>query len=146
MKFIKRFGLLSAVVLSANTLAASTVELYKSPTCGCCTEWAEIMEQKGYTVHVHHQSNWSEVKSEFGMPSQLLSCHTAVIDGYMFEGHVPEADIAKVLKERPDNLAGLSAPGMPMHSPGMAEPGQEYKDFDVIAFDSDGNMSVYTRY
>ncbi|ORT48255.1 CopG family transcriptional regulator [Vibrio sp. qd031] len=146
MKTIKRAIYLCTMIMATNAVANTTVELYKSPSCGCCTEWANIMEEKGYTVHVHHQNNWNEVKSDFGMPNQLVSCHTAVIDGYMFEGHVPESDIARVLKERPQTLSGLSAPGMPQHSPGMAKPGEEYKDFDVIAFDKDGNMSVYSQY
>ena len=125
--------------------ANPTIELYKSPTCGCCKEWADIMEQKGYAVNVHLQSDWTQVKKDFFMPPQLQSCHSAVIDGYLIEGHVPEADIARLLKERPADIKGLAAPGMPQHSPGMAQPGQAYKDFEVIAFSED-KLSVYKKY
>lgn len=137
---------LSTMLMSLSVFAKPTIELYKSPTCGCCTEWAEIMKDKGYHVNVHHSRDWSSVKQKFAMPSQLMSCHTAVIDGYMIEGHVPEADVAKLLKERPDDISGLSAPGMPQYSPGMAAPGQEYKDFNVVAFDKEGNISLYNNY
>lgn len=137
---------LSTILMSFSVFAKPTIELYKSPTCGCCTKWAEIMEEKGYKVNINHRQDWTNVKKRFGMPGQLTSCHTAVIDGYMIEGHVPEADVAKLLKERPDNISGLSAPGMPQHSPGMAAPGQEYKDFNVVAFDKEGKMSLYHRY
>jgi hypothetical protein len=136
----------SMAFISTSAFAKATIELYKSPTCGCCTEWADIMEKKGYEVNVHHRQSWNDVKQEFGMPNQLMSCHTAVIDGYMVEGHVPEADIARLLKERPENISGLAAPGMPQHSPGMAAPGQEFKDFNVIAFDKNGAMSLYKKY
>ncbi|MDG3084994.1 DUF411 domain-containing protein [Vibrio hannami] len=146
MNKLQKAIMMSALFFSASTFAKSTIELYKSPTCGCCTEWAAIMEDKGYEVNVHHRKDWTDVKQEFGMPGQLMSCHTAVIDGYMVEGHVPESDIARLLKERPDNISGLAAPGMPQHSPGMAAPGQEYKDFNVIAFDKSGKMSLYKKY
>ncbi len=137
---------LSSLVFSFNVFAKPVIELYKSPTCGCCTEWAAIMEKKGYEVNVNHAQDWSEVKQQFGMPNQLMSCHTAVIDGYMIEGHVPESDIKRLLEERPENISGIAAPGMPQHSPGMARPGQEYKDFNVVAFDKSGHMKLYNKY
>ncbi|RKF20089.1 DUF411 domain-containing protein [Alginatibacterium sediminis] len=124
----------------------TSIELYKSPTCGCCKEWAKIMEEKGYTVNIHHQQDWTPIKQKHGMPPQLQSCHSAVIDGYLIEGHVPESDIARLLKERPDNIKGLAAPGMPQHSPGMARPGDKYKDFKVIAFDDQQHLSLYQQY
>lgn len=146
MNKLLRFTFMLAALLSFSVLAKPTIELYKSPTCGCCSEWAAIMEEKGYKVNVHHSRDWTSVKQEFGMPGQLTSCHSAVIDGYMIEGHVPESDIAKLLKERPTDISGLSAPGMPQHSPGMAAPGEEYKDFNVIAFDKQGKMTLYSKY
>ncbi|MDO6526416.1 DUF411 domain-containing protein [Motilimonas sp. 1_MG-2023] len=145
---MKKIAYVSSFVLLmwSNWLYANpTIELYKSPTCGCCTEWATIMEQKGYAVNVHHQSDWTDVKKAHFMPPQLQSCHSAVIDGYLIEGHVPEADIARLLKERPTDIKGLAAPGMPQHSPGMALPGQPYKGFDVIAFSED-KLSIYQQY
>lgn len=146
MKYLIRALTFSAITLSFSVFAKPTIELYKSPTCGCCKEWAAIMEKEGYEVNVHHSRNWNSVKSKFGMPNQLKSCHTALIDGYLIEGHVPEADVAKLLKERPKNISGIAAPGMPQHSPGMAAPGQPYKDFNIVAFDQAGKMKLYNRY
>ncbi len=104
------------------------------------------MQEKGYQVNSHTLNNWDFVYRRFAMPSQLRSCHTAIIDGYLIEGHVPESDIKKLLEQRPTNIAGISAPGMPQHSPGMARPGQKYKDFNVVAFDKNGNIGLYNRY
>ena len=146
MKQLVKVFALSAMTFSFSIFAKPVIELYKSPTCGCCKEWAAIMEEKGYEVNVYHKRDWTSVKRKFGMPEQLKSCHTAVIDGYMIEGHVPESDVAKLLIERPENIPGLSVPGMPQHSPGMAAPGQPYKDFNVIAFDQNGKLSLYKKY
>ncbi|MGB2079179.1 MAG: DUF411 domain-containing protein [Vibrio sp.] len=136
---------IGALTFASNVFAASVIDLYKSPSCGCCTEWAEIMQQKGYEVKTHQQQSWNEVKSSHGLTPDLVSCHSAVIDGYLIEGHVPEADIARLLKEKPKGVKGLAAPGMPQHSPGMAAPGVAYQGFDVIAFGEKG-QSVYASY
>lgn len=146
MKKRVKIALLSVFTLSFSVLAKPTLELYKSPSCGCCAEWASIMEAKGYQVNVHLTRDWTSIKSASGMPAQLQSCHTATIDGYLIEGHVPEAEIARLLKEKPTDISGLSAPGMPAHSPGMAPSGEPYKDFDVVAFDQSGNTTVYKKY
>ncbi|WP_028869477.1 DUF411 domain-containing protein [Psychromonas arctica] len=145
MKLTTKVFAFTLTMASFSVMAKASIELYKSPTCGCCKEWAAIMEDKGYTVNVHHQNDWSEVKNEFGMPPQLQSCHSAVIDGYLIEGHVPESDIARLLRDRPNNISGLAAPGMPPHSPGMARSGAEYKDFKVISF-SDSGLALYKEY
>ncbi|WP_246615071.1 DUF411 domain-containing protein [Agarivorans litoreus] len=145
MKILNKILLSLLVCFSSSVLAKTSIELYKSPTCGCCTEWAKIMEQKGYQVNVHHKQQWNVLKQSYDMPPQLQSCHSAVIDGYLIEGHVPESDIARLLKERPKNIKGLAAPGMPQHSPGMAKKGAAYKDFKVIAFSEDG-LSIYKQY
>ena len=136
---------LTLLIYSGAALAKPTIAMYKSPTCGCCTEWADIMEEKGYQVQVKAERDWRDVKQAFAMPANLQSCHTAIIEGYLIEGHVPEADIARLLEERPANIKGLAAPGMPQHSPGMAGPGQAYKNFDVIAFSPTG-LTIYSRY
>lgn len=146
MKSVNKIVLsLSLLFTSMSYAAKFDVEMYKSPQCGCCTEWAEILEQKGYKVEIHEQNQWNEVKQNFGMPAKMTSCHTAIIDGYLIEGHVPEREIARLLKERPEGVKGLAAPGMPMHSPGMAREGEAYKDFDVIAFTDKGSF-VYASY
>jgi hypothetical protein len=136
----------SVLVLSANAFASPLVELYKSPTCGCCSKWAAIMKEKGYEVNIHQQHNWDSVKAPFNMPKQLGSCHTAIIDGYMVEGHVPEAEIARLLKERPADISGIAVPGMPSFSPGMAANGRDYEDFTVVVFNKAGQMSLYQKY
>ncbi|MGY5451415.1 DUF411 domain-containing protein [Agarivorans sp. MS3-6] len=145
MKHLVNVFALLLLMFTGSIWAKPNIELYKSPTCGCCKEWANIMEDKGYQVNVHHQREWNDVKKSFGMPVQLQSCHSAVINGYLIEGHVPELDIARLLAERPDNIKGLAAPGMPQHSPGMAQPGQPYKNFKVISFSEDG-MAVFNQY
>ncbi|WP_026970891.1 DUF411 domain-containing protein [Aliagarivorans marinus] len=139
----------SAALLAAAfsfSSAATEVLLYKSPSCGCCQEWADILEGKGYQVKVQTERDWSEVRRAHGLPPQALSCHSAIIDGYLIEGHVPVADIKRLLAERPEHIAGLSAPGMPMHSPGMAAPGEVYRDFDVVSFDKDGKLTLFNAY
>ncbi|MCL9779940.1 CopG family transcriptional regulator [Vibrio sp. S4M6] len=146
MKRITQVSAVLSLMVSFSIYAKPVVEMYKSPSCTCCEEWANIMQNKGYNVELQPTNNWHNVKKSFGMPSKLVSCHTAVIDGYMIEGHVPEKDIAKLLAEKPSDIVGLSAPGMPQHSPGMAAPGQAYQGFDVIAFDRSGatrNFSLY---
>ena len=145
MKLNRKILALTLAMASFSVFAKANIELYKSPTCGCCEKWAAIMEGKGYTVNVHHQKDRSEVTNSFAMPAQLQSCHSAVIEGYLIEGHVPESDIARLLKERPDNLSGLAVAGMPKYSPGMAKKGVEYKNFKVIAFSKD-DLATYKAY
>lgn len=146
MKRIIKLFVAFTMLTSFSVFAKPSIELYKSPSCGCCTGWADIMVEKGYVVEVQAMQEWQHVKQEFGMPGKLMSCHTAVIDGYLIEGHVPEKDIARLLAERPADIAGIAAPGMPQHSPGMARHGAEYKDFAVVAFDKGGNTSLYQQY
>lgn len=118
--------------------------VYKSPTCGCCQKWVEYMKERGYAIQTHNVQAMNEVKAALGLTDpQLHSCHTAVVGDYVIEGHVPEADIARLLRERP-NIHGLTAPGMPMLSPGMNS--IEPKDYDVLQIDKAGNTSVYRRY
>ncbi len=137
---------ISALMFSVSTFANPAVELYKSPTCGCCSQWAAKMEKEGYHVNIHKQENWNSIKAPFNMPKQLASCHTALIDGYMIEGHVPEAEIARLLKERPADISGLSVPGMPRYSPGMARDGEQYQGFNVVAFDKNDKLSLFKQY
>lgn len=139
---------LSLLALSffASTVAAESITVYKSPTCGCCTGWVKIMESKGHEVKVEHPSDLQAVKNKLGVPRQLGSCHTAVIDGYLFEGHIPEQDILGFLANPPAGAKGLAVPGMPQMSPGMASPGRKYSGFKVIGFDVDGKLSLVNQY
>ncbi|HEX7120078.1 MAG TPA: DUF411 domain-containing protein [Longimicrobiales bacterium] len=120
--------------------AAPTITVYKSPTCGCCTKWVEHLREHGFEVVTHDTRNVSEVKATSGVPGELASCHTAIVDGYVVEGHVPADLILRMLKERPE-IAGLAVPGMPMGSPGMEGPYAE--EYDVVAFRRDGSTEVY---
>lgn len=104
------------------------------------------MEAAGHTVHVEHPFNLDRTKEKLGVPKQLGSCHTAVINGYLFEGHVPEKDILAFLKNPPTGAKGLAVPGMPALSPGMAPKGAAYKNFRVIGFDEKGQFSLANEY
>lgn len=119
------------------------ITVYKSPTCGCCASWAGYLQDNGFQVTVHDQLDLSAIKAEHGITRGLQSCHTAVVDGYAIEGHVPANDIWRLLSEKPAAL-GLSAPGMPLMSPGMNS--IEPRDYDVLLFDKGAQVSVYSRY
>jgi len=125
---------------------AEDITVYKSPTCGCCSEWIEIMESAGHTVHVEHPINLQKTKEELGVPKRLGSCHTAVINDYVFEGHIPEADILAFLENPPKDVKGLAVPGMPALSPGMAPEGKAYEGFNVIGWDKQGKFSLVNKY
>jgi len=136
------------VMLACNSneqALATEVTMYKDPNCGCCGDWAKHLNREGFTVIEKTSSDMGGVKSEYGVPSRLASCHTALIDGYIIEGHVPADDIKRLLKERPD-VVGLTAPGMPMKSPGMQAEGLPPKNYDVLSFDKNGKTAVYTSY
>lgn len=125
--------------------AASGPEMvvYRSPTCGCCTAWVEHMRDAGFRVRVEDRSNLAPVKAEMGVPHDLSSCHTARVDGYVVEGHVPAEDVRRLLAERPD-VRGLAVPGMPVGSPGMEGPRPE--PYAVVAFDGEGGREVFARH
>ena len=120
------------------------VEVWKSPTCGCCKGWVEYLEDEGFEVVAHDTDELDAIKAELGLVDpRLKSCHTAKIGDYVVEGHVPVSDIDRLLAERPD-VVGISAPGMPMMSPGMGS--REPKDYDVISFDADGESAVFASH
>ncbi|VAX06843.1 CopG protein [hydrothermal vent metagenome] len=121
------------------------ITVYKSPTCGCCTDWEDHLRDEGFKVTSIDETDMDRIKSSNGVPEHLHSCHTAVIDGYVVEGHVPAADIYRMLKERPE-IVGLSAPGMPMKSPGMQQPGLLPQGYSVLAFNKRGESVVFTSY
>lgn len=105
--------------------------VFKTPWCGCCHEWAEIMREAGYAVELRDMEDLSQVKRQAGVPFDMESCHTASLQGYFLEGHVPPQAIAKLLETRPD-IAGLAVPGMPQGSPGMGDdPAARYDVYAV---------------
>lgn len=121
---------------------APTITVYKTPTCGCCTSWVEHLREHGFEVETHDMANLTPVKQRLGITRSLESCHTAEVDGYIVEGHVPADLIERMLRDRP-RIAGLAVPGMPMGSPGME--GSYSENYDVLAFDRDGKTAVYDR-
>lgn len=104
--------------------AEREVTIWKSPTCGCCEGWADHMRRSGYKVKSVDVDDIDQIKRAYGIPSAMQSCHTAKVDGYLVEGHVPAEAVDKLLKERP-KVRGLASPGMPMGSPGMGGPKEE---------------------
>jgi hypothetical protein len=132
----------AAPVVAEEPLAEITV--WHSPTCGCCTDWINHLEQAGFPVRSHAQHDVAMIKHRLGLPNNLASCHTGMVDGYVIEGHVPAADIKRLLKERPF-VRGLSVPGMPIGSPGM-EMGDRVDPYEVLSFDEDGKTEVFSRH
>lgn len=145
---LQRRMLLASVLILALPCAhaashSTSIEVWKDPNCGCCKDWVAHLEKSGFTVKVNQNGN-DVVRERLGMPRQLGSCHTALVGGYVIEGHVPANDIKRLLKEKPAAI-GLSVPGMPVGSPGMD--GSFYngrKDpYDVLLVLKDGNSRVY---
>lgn len=135
---------LLGLAVSITAFAQQTVvEVYKSPTCGCCKNWIKHLQQNGFTVKAHDVGDASEYRAKFGVPEQLGSCHTAVVGGYAIEGHVPAREIKRLLAEKP-KAKGLAVPGMPRGSPGMDGP---IKDpYEVLLFQADAKYKVYQKY
>ncbi|WP_010661086.1 DUF411 domain-containing protein [Brucella anthropi] len=113
--------------------AAPQMTMYRDPYCGCCEGWAEHMKAAGFNVTVKVEETMDTVKAKYGVGANLASCHTAVVDGYVIEGHVPASAVKRLLAERPQ-ATGLTAPGMPMGSPGMEMPGSKADTYDVLLF------------
>lgn len=120
----------------------AVVTVYRSPTCGCCKAWEDHLRENGFTVESIETSSVAAVKVENDVPRPLQSCHTALVDGYVVEGHVPAGDIARMLRERPD-VRGLAVPGMPIGSPGMEVAGRPAQSYEVFAFSDDGSSEVW---
>jgi len=115
--------------------------VYKSPTCGCCSKWVAHLENAGFAVTTADLRDLGQIKKKFGVPAGLRSCHTAILDGYGVEGHVPADVIKKMLEEKPD-IAGIAVPGMPIGSPGM-EQGSRVDSYRILTFDRKGGTTVY---
>ncbi len=146
-------ALLGAAVLPTTALSQNAskpwVEVWKTPTCGCCKDWVKYLQDNGFEVKAYDVSEATKaaMRSKLGMAEQFSSCHTALIGGYVVEGHVPAQEIRKLLKERPRAI-GLSVPGMPIGSPGMDGPeyGGRKDAYAVLLVQRDGSSLVYQKY
>ncbi len=118
------------------------ITVYRSASCGCCKKWIDYLKANGFTVKDIVQEDLSSIKAESGVTSKLASCHTAIVGGYVVEGHVPVADIQRMLKEKP-KIVGITAPGMPGAGPGM-DSGKE--PYEVLSFDGKGNTAVWAKH
>lgn len=125
--------------------APTPITVYKSSTCECCAKWVDHLRASGFAPTVHNDEAMNKIKDEMGVPEGVRSCHTAMVDKYLIEGHVPAADIRRLLAERP-KVAGLAVPGMPSSAPGMLAPGAAVEPYEVVAFTSAGATTVYARH
>jgi hypothetical protein len=132
------------VGFSISAQRGTPIDVYKTATCGCCALWVKHLQANGFTPRVTDMDDLSGIKQKHGVPAKAASCHTAVVDGYAVEGHVPAADIRRLLKERPA-VAGLAVPGMPLGSPGM-EFGETKQPYNVVTFDKSGALKVFSSY
>lgn len=142
--------LLIAAFLAVGTVnpalasAKTEIVVHKSPTCGCCTKWEDHLRAAGFKVVSKQVDDLNKIKTQAGVPDALQSCHTAKVQGYVIEGHVPAASIKKLLAKKPKSVKGLAVPGMPMGSPGMEGPYTE--KYEVISFEKGGKTEVFDKY
>lgn len=140
-------GLLAAAIPAAacaNPARSAELKIYKSPSCGCCGAWVDHVEASGLSTAVHEMEDVTPVAKKLGVPDAMRSCHTAVIDGYFVEGHVPATDIRKLLRERP-RARGIAVPGMPIGSPGMEQSGRR-DAFDTMLVLRDGSTRAFVKH
>ena len=124
------FAAVIALLVTQFAIAGPLITVYKSPDCGCCVKWVEYLKNEGFEVKAVNRDDLAPIKQSAGVPSAMSACHTAMVDGYVVEGHVPAQAIRKLLQERP-NTRGLAVPGMPANSPGMGEMDGKLKTFTL---------------
>jgi len=129
----------------ASAVPALSIRVYKDPQCGCCTAWVDRLRSAGFTATVEERGDLEELKTSLGVPDDLTSCHTGVIAGYAIEGHVPPADIKRLVAARPV-AKGLAVPGMPINSPGMEIAGAPDEPYTVWLFMADGTRTAFARH
>lgn len=134
-------GAVAALLMTipAVASAAADIAMHRDPGCGCCEKWAaQVRQQFGRKLQIIDDDRREVLQRKIGLPADLASCHTAIIDGMAFEGHVPIADMKRALAQHPKGVRGLAVAGMPMGSPGMEVPGMRTQPYDVIAFGAAG--------
>jgi hypothetical protein len=137
------FAIAAAAIVHSRPAHAAEFTVYKSPSCGCCANWVTHLRTNGHDVSTKNIENLDLIKKMAGVPEHLHSCHTAMVDGYIIEGHVPASDINRLLAERP-KARGLSAPGMPSGSPGME--GGTPEKYNVMLFKTDGTETIFAKH
>ncbi|OCL83678.1 DUF411 domain-containing protein [Arcobacter porcinus] len=133
-----------SLILLSNFIFAmqnKTMTVFKSPYCGCCTEWIDIMKKEGFNIKTINTNDVNTIKQKAGLQAGQASCHTAFVDGYVVEGHVNYSAIKKMLEEKPD-IIGLTVPGMPIGSPGMEQDNIK-EPYDILFINKDGTTGVY---
>jgi len=145
--FVRRityFLILLGCTLNTGLASELPITVWKTPTCGCCQAWVDYLTENGFSATAYDVEDVVPIKQELGLTNPALySCHTALIDGYIVEGHVPVSDIKRLLTERPE-IIGITAPGMPQMSPGMHS--IEPKGYDVLQFNSQQQIKIFSRY
>lgn len=131
----------SDALVDGEAVESTHVVMHKNPGCGCCDVWADHLRSFGFTVDSTEDPKILDFKADRNIPGPLMSCHTAVVNGYFVEGHVPANDILKLLKEKPEHVTGIAVPGMPLGSPGMEHPRPQ--NFNTIALLADGTAYVF---
>ena len=144
MKRRQLLGLLAALPATLTAAAPTTIQVFKNPDCGCCSEWVKHLQAAGFSVKVTNVSDTAAVRARLGMPDRYGSCHTATVQGYVLEGHVPAKDVRRLIDSRPAAV-GLAVPGMPIGSPGM-EVGDRVDRYDVLLVPRIGEATVFSRY
>lgn len=149
---VKRFAFAAAFTLAIAVGAAALmaqrpteISVLRDPGCGCCLNWVAHLQKAGFKVTVAESPDMTAVKDKNRVPAAARSCHTGTVAGYVIEGHVPAADIARLLKDRP-KVAGLAVPGMPVGSPGMESPNGRVQPYDVLTFDAQGRTAVFASH
>ena len=137
-------NVLAVTVVLANDGITKDIVVYKNPECGCCTKWVSYLESHDYNVTIEHTRDVFAEKKRLGVPEKLAACHTAVIDGYVIEGHITHRDIKRLLLFRPD-ITGIAVPGMPIGTPGM-ERGNSKQPYNVMSFDEQGKVEVFIKH
>ncbi|MGQ0589555.1 MAG: DUF411 domain-containing protein [Sphingosinicella sp.] len=136
-------GLLATGCARAGERATLAMTVHRDPDCGCCEQWARQGRDAGFATTIVDEADLASVKRRLGVPADLASCHTALVDGLIVEGHVPFDQVRRLLRERPPGVAGLAVPGMPAGSPGMEMPDGRRDAYQVLAFDRSGRRRLY---
>lgn len=136
---------IACVLMACSTAAGATkVIVFKNPSCGCCGAWVDHMKAEGFKVEIRELEDATPIARRLGVPDELRSCHTAQVGSYFVEGHVPAADVRKLLKDRP-NARGIAVPGMPVGSPGM-EQGETREPYDTLLIGKDGSVKSFATH